>query len=47
MTGYDRDKFGSPWADTDTNGCDTRVISMLRIVMGLFSQRMQGVVGCA
>ncbi|MCX4906144.1 HNH endonuclease family protein [Streptomyces sp. NBC_00878] len=23
-TGYDRDKFGSPWADTDSNGCDTR-----------------------
>ncbi|WP_190850644.1 HNH endonuclease family protein [Streptomyces aurantiacus] len=23
-TGYDRDKFGTPWADTDANGCDTR-----------------------
>ncbi|MGW0706060.1 HNH endonuclease family protein [Streptomyces sp. NPDC002643] len=23
-TGYDRDKFGSPWADTDSNSCDTR-----------------------
>jgi hypothetical protein len=23
-TGYDRDKFGSPWADTDSNGCGTR-----------------------
>ncbi|WP_286260045.1 HNH endonuclease family protein [Streptomyces graminofaciens] len=23
-TGYDRDKFGSPWADTDSNRCDTR-----------------------
>lgn len=23
-TGYDRDKFGSPWADTDSNGCATR-----------------------
>ncbi|MFD0315471.1 HNH endonuclease family protein [Streptomyces flavalbus] len=23
-TGYDRDKFGSPWADTDSNHCDTR-----------------------
>jgi hypothetical protein len=23
-TGYDRDKFGSPWADTDSNGCSTR-----------------------
>ncbi|CQR63631.1 Secreted Protein [Streptomyces leeuwenhoekii] len=23
-TGYDRDKFGTPWADTDANRCDTR-----------------------
>lgn len=23
-TGYDRDRFGSPWADTDSNGCGTR-----------------------
>ncbi|WP_225858834.1 HNH endonuclease family protein [Streptomyces albicerus] len=23
-TGYDRDKFGSPWLDTDHNGCGTR-----------------------
>ncbi|WP_419995585.1 HNH endonuclease family protein [Streptomyces boninensis] len=23
-TGYDRDRFGSPWADTDSNGCPTR-----------------------
>jgi len=23
-TGYGRDRFGSPWADTDSNGCDTR-----------------------
>lgn len=23
-TGYDRDRFGSPWADTDSNDCDTR-----------------------
>lgn len=23
-TGYDRDEFGSPWADTDSNSCDTR-----------------------
>ncbi|MCN9241908.1 HNH endonuclease family protein [Streptomyces sp. RY43-2] len=22
--GYGRDRFGSPWADTDSNGCDTR-----------------------
>jgi len=24
MTGYDRDAFGSAWADTNRNGCDTR-----------------------
>ena len=24
MTGYDRDKFGPAWADTNRNGCDTR-----------------------
>jgi hypothetical protein len=23
-TGYDRDEFGSAWADTDSNDCDTR-----------------------
>ena len=23
-TGYDRDRFGQAWADTDRNGCDTR-----------------------
>jgi hypothetical protein len=23
-TGYDRDQFGAPWADTDGNGCDQR-----------------------
>ncbi|MCH0564319.1 MULTISPECIES: HNH endonuclease family protein [unclassified Streptomyces] len=23
-TGYDRSRFGTPWADTDSNGCDTR-----------------------
>ncbi|MFJ3825316.1 HNH endonuclease family protein [Streptomyces nodosus] len=23
-TGYSRDRFGSAWADTDSNGCDTR-----------------------
>ncbi|WP_199835935.1 HNH endonuclease family protein [Streptomyces sp. TP-A0356] len=23
-TGYSRDQFGTPWADTDQNGCDTR-----------------------
>ncbi len=24
MTGYDRDRFGSAWSDTDRNGCDQR-----------------------
>lgn len=24
MTGYSRDRFGTAWADTDHNGCDTR-----------------------
>lgn len=23
-TGYERDRFGTAWADTDSNGCDTR-----------------------
>ncbi|MFE9442425.1 hypothetical protein ACFYO2_26255 [Streptomyces sp. NPDC006602] len=52
-TGYDRDEFGYAWMDTANgvplarNGCDTRIISMVRAVMGLFSQRMQGVIGCA
>jgi len=23
-TGYDRERFGSPWVDVDKNGCDTR-----------------------
>jgi hypothetical protein len=46
-TGYSRARFGSAWADTGSNSCDTRVISMLHTVMGLFSQRMQGVVGYA
>lgn len=23
-TGYDRDRFGTAWADTDSNSCDTR-----------------------
>lgn len=53
-TGYDRDEFGYAWMDSapggipfSRNGCDTRIISMLRAVMDLFSQRMQGVVGCA
>ncbi|MFI7501171.1 hypothetical protein ACIBVL_22230 [Streptomyces sp. NPDC049687] len=46
-TGYERDKFGTPWADTDSNGCDTRVISMLRRVAEAFSQLMEGMVSCA
>ncbi|WP_442810984.1 hypothetical protein [Streptomyces sp. NBC_01217] len=52
-TGYARDEFGYAWKDSidgiplARNGCDTRIISMLRAVMRLFSQRMQGVVGCA
>jgi hypothetical protein len=24
MSGYSREMFGQPWADTDRNGCDTR-----------------------
>ncbi|WP_446750458.1 hypothetical protein [Streptomyces sp. AC1-42W] len=52
-TGYKRDKFGYAWKDSvdgiplSRNGCDTRIISMVRAVVDLFSQRMQGVVGCA
>jgi hypothetical protein len=52
-TGYDRDEFGYAWMDTADgvplarNGCDTRIISLGRVAMDLFSQRMQGVVGCA
>lgn len=43
-TGYARDRFGSAWADTDSNSCDTRVISMLRGAIADFSQLIQGVV---
>ncbi|GAA2654968.1 hypothetical protein [Streptomyces vastus] len=46
-TGYDRDRFGSPWADTDSNGCGTRVISMLRRMTEVFVQLIQGGVACA
>jgi hypothetical protein len=46
-TGYERDNFGSAWADTDSNRCDTRVVSVLRRVNELFAQLMKGVVGCA
>jgi hypothetical protein len=30
MTGYDRDRFGQPWKDTDHNGCDQRSDVLLR-----------------
>jgi hypothetical protein len=46
-TGYERDKFGAAWADTDSNSCDTRVISMLRRSTEAFAQLMQGMVSCA
>jgi hypothetical protein len=46
-TGYDRERFGTAWADTDSNSCDTRVIAMLRRVIVGFSQLMLGVAGCA
>lgn len=43
-TGYSREKFGSAWADTDSNSCDTRVISMLRSVIARFSLLTRGMV---
>ncbi|WP_425473943.1 hypothetical protein [Streptomyces qinzhouensis] len=52
-TGYERKRFGRAWSDSTDgvplarNGCDTRIISMVRAVVGLFSQRMQGVVADA
>ena len=46
-TGYSRDRFGTAWADTDSNNCDTRVISMLRGMIAGFSQLIEGVVRCA
>lgn len=46
-TGYSRDRFGTAWADTDSNKCDTRVISMPRRAIEAFVQLIQGVVGCA
>lgn len=30
MTGYDRDRFGAAWLDTDRNGCDTRNDTLTR-----------------
>ncbi|MFE0131731.1 hypothetical protein ACFWY6_09150 [Streptomyces sp. NPDC059037] len=46
-TGYERERFGSAWADTDSNGCGTRVISMLRQVARAFVQFRKGALGCA
>ena len=46
-TGYSRARFGTAWADTDSNKCDTRVISMVHRAVEEFSQLTQGVVGCA
>lgn len=46
-TGYARDRFGSAWADTDSNKCDTRVISVLRRGTDVFVQFRSGVVSCA
>lgn len=53
-TGYDRDEFGYAWMDSAPggipyarNGCDTRIISMVRRVMQTFTQLTQGVVSCA
>ncbi|MEV5342706.1 HNH endonuclease family protein [Streptomyces sp. NPDC052676] len=34
-TGYDRDRFGSPWADTDSNRCDTRDDILRRDLTGV------------
>ncbi len=33
-TGYDREKFGPAWADTDRNGCDTRNDVLARDLTG-------------
>ncbi|MER5871831.1 hypothetical protein [Streptomyces sp. NPDC002044] len=46
---YKRENFGRGWSDeTDAvggrNGCDTRVISMLRAMVEPFSQRAWGIV---
>ena len=46
-TGYARDRFGTAWADTDSNSCDTRVISILRRAIEPFAQFIGGVVDCA
>lgn len=46
-TGYTREKFGRAWADTDSNHCDTRVISMVRRAAEIFAQFIRGGVLCA
>jgi hypothetical protein len=46
-TGYERERFGTAWADTDSNDCDTRVISMLRRMTEVFVQLIRGGVACA
>lgn len=52
-TGYERDKFGYAWKDSvdgiplSRNGCDTRIISMLRRVIEAFAQLMPGGMSCA
>lgn len=46
--GYTRAAFRHRNAGANpSDECNTRIISMARAVVGLFSQRMQGVVGCA
>ncbi|WP_326770405.1 hypothetical protein OG978_42320 (plasmid) [Streptomyces sp. NBC_01591] len=45
-TGYERDSFRL-WVDADKDGCDTRIISMLRRMTDVFVQLMQGGVACA
>lgn len=44
---YDREKSGAAWADTDSDACDTRVVSVLRGMIAGFSQFMPRVVRCA
>lgn len=46
-TGYDRDRFGTPWADTYSNDCGTRLPSVLRRAMGTFARLPQGEVSRA
>lgn len=46
-TNYDRGEFGSPWADTDSNSCGTRVISMVRDATARFLQFIPGAAGYA